>query len=257
MPQLAVPLSLLTHLQDSYWQQCQNGSPCAHTEATADLCNIAFYYLLRVGEYTPARTRGTRNTVPFAVKNVIFWRHNQIIPNTSPLCDLHQATSATVVIPRQKNGVKGQAIHHDCTGNQHSPVRSLARRVAHIMGNHGTPNSPIHTVHHPLYSRPRHVTANHINQVLKTAAEAIGLHHHGYQPSDVSSHSLRAGGAMALHLNGCDPTTIQKMGRWKSQTFLTYIHEQISAFSSGLSTKMSQAIPFTHIAGPRSITTTI
>ena len=102
----------------------------------------------------------------------------------------------------------------------------------------------------------KEVTADNVDHALKTAAGAIGLYTMGYEPSDISSHSLRAGGAMALHLNGCDTATIQKMGRWKSQTFLTYIHEQISAFSAGLSLKMSTAIPFVHIAGPRSITTT-
>ena len=40
-------------------------------------------------------------------------------------------------------------------------------------------------------------------------------------------------------------------GRWTSDTFLMYIHEQISAFTAGLSRKMSNAIPFRSIAGPR------
>jgi hypothetical protein len=60
----------------------------------------------------------------------------------------------------------------------------------------------------------------------------------------VSSHSLRAGGATALHLSGCDAKTIQILGRWSSDTFLTYIHHQIAAFSLGLSTRMATNIPF-------------
>jgi hypothetical protein len=55
---------------------------------------------------------------------------------------------------------------------------------------------------------------------------------------------------MAMHLNGVDANTIRKMGRWKSDTFLMYIHEQISAFATGVSIKMSTAIQFRHIAGP-------
>jgi hypothetical protein len=55
---------------------------------------------------------------------------------------------------------------------------------------------------------------------------------------------------MAMHLNGIDTNTIQKLGRWKSTTFLMYIHEQISAFATGVSLKMSNSIPFRHIAGP-------
>ena len=91
-----------------------------------------------------------------------------------------------------------------------------------------------------------------INATLKQAARDTGLIGNcGYEDSNVSSHSLRAGGAMALHLNGEPDLTIRKLGRWKSNTFEMYIHEQISAFSAGLSIKMSTHIPFRAIATPR------
>ncbi|CAB9508022.1 hypothetical protein SEMRO_329_G118860.1 [Seminavis robusta] len=47
-----------------------------------------------------------------------------------------------------------------------------------------------------------------------------------------------------------DSRTIQKLGRWKSQTFMDYIHDQISAFSAGVSIKMANPIPFRCIVGP-------
>ena len=228
----------------------------SHLQAQADLCNIAFYFLLRVGEYTHPRTTGTRNTKPFAVKNVTFWNGSRIVPNTASLDQLLQATSATIVIPRQTNGVKGQSIHQQCTGTRLSPIKSLARRVHHIMHNFRSQQRPIYWVKNPLFLQPRFVTPDNINHTIRLAAHATGLFNRGYEPSDVSSHSLRAGGAMALHLAGADTKTIMKMGRWKSDTFRMYIHEQISAFSAGLSTKMSQNIPFVHIAGPRTSTAT-
>ena len=55
---------------------------------------------------------------------------------------------------------------------------------------------------------------------------------------------------MAMHLNNIDHDKIRKQGRWSSDTFLMYIHEQISAFSYGLSTKMSKEIGFHNIDGP-------
>ena len=55
---------------------------------------------------------------------------------------------------------------------------------------------------------------------------------------------------MAMHLNGCTNLAIQKQGRWSSDTFLMYIHEQISAFSEGVSTRMGQRIGWRSIAGP-------
>ena len=251
-PQLAVPVSITEHLLDQHWA---NPQYCPHREAVADLSNGAFYYLLRVGEYTKPRNTKT-NTIPLRVTDITFRRANgTLIPNTSSLATLYTATEATIRMPNQKNGVKGECIHQECTGTIHSPVKSLARRVHHILNHGGTQTTGIYSVAHPLFTGWREVTSQHINAALKKAAGDINLYNLGYTASDVSSHSLRAGGAMAMHLNGIDPNTIQKMGRWKSRTFLMYIHEQISAFATGVSLKMSNSIPFRHIAGP-SVTTT-
>jgi hypothetical protein len=62
--------------------------------------------------------------------------------------------------------------------------------------------------HHPFYTNWRAITSQHINTTLKQAAGKIGLYNLGYSPGDISSHSLRAGSAMAMHLNGVDPNTI-------------------------------------------------
>ena len=87
--------------------------------------------------------------------------------------------------------------------------------------------------------------------MIKNAVRALRLDEKGFPPEAVSSHSLRAGGAMAMHLNNIDWDTIQKQGRWSSNTFLMYIHEQISAFSAGLSAKMSQGVGwFNMLEGP-------
>ena len=55
---------------------------------------------------------------------------------------------------------------------------------------------------------------------------------------------------MAMHLNGVSRDTIRKMGRWSSDTFLMYIHEQISAFSTGVSKKMATEIGWHNVEGP-------
>jgi Phage integrase family len=246
-PQLAVPVSITMHILNSQWIHSAN---CPQKEAIADLINVAFYYLLRVGEYTKPRSHKT-NTIPFSVQDITFRRPDgAIIPNNSELATLLTAAEATIRIPNQKNGVKGQCIHHDCTDLPHSPVKSLARRVHHILSNKGTSSTNIFCYTHPLKVGWQTITSQHINNTLKQAAGEIGLYLLGYTFNDISSHSLRAGGAMAMHLNGVDANTIRKMGRWKSDTFLMYIHEQISAFATGVSTKMSNAIPFRHIAGP-------
>ena len=246
-PQLAVPLAVPEHLVSA--AITSHSHDPAYT-AIADLTNIAFYYLLRVGECTRPRSNKIL-TVPFRVMDVTLRTPGgTLIPNTAPLADLLQAAEATIRIPDQKNGDKGQCVHQTCTHTALSPIKSLARRINHIMTNNGPPSTPIYYYKHPLYTTWRQVKADQITQAVKAASHAVGLYKLGYSKDDVSSHSLRGGGAMAMHLNGVDTIPIRKMGRWKSDTFLMCIHEQISAFATGVSIKMSNHIPFRHIAGP-------
>ena len=247
-PQLAVPVAITELLLD---QHRNNRQYCPRRAAIADLTNIAFYYLLRVGEYTKPRS-STTNTIPFRVMDITFRHANgRQIPNTAPLATLLTAAEATIRLPNQKNGIKGQCIHQECTGTIHSPVKSLARRVHDILSHQGLPTDGIYHYHDPFSLPLLPISSPHINKSLKQAASDIGLYQLGYTENDVSSHSLRAGGAMAMHLSGLSVPTIQKMGRWRSDTFLMYIHEQISAFATGVSIKMSTDIPFRHIAGPQ------
>ena len=244
IPKLAVPVSIAAHA--SKYAQAATTSK---QEATADLTNIAFYYLLRVGEYTYTSQNQRKRTQQFRACDITFWNNNQPIPITAPLQRLLQADAATMKISNQKNGTRGQLIHHECTKTALSPVKSLARRVAHIMRHTTETQTPISA----FYSTPakqQHIGAGHINQFVKESVKSLGLHHCGYNARAVSSHSLRAGGAMAMHLNNINRDTIKKFGRWSSDTFLMYIHEQIGAFSKGVSTKMTRTIQFQNIAGP-------
>ena len=53
VPQLAVSVTVPTKLAENAYADDEN--PCAFSQAVADLALIAFYYLLRAGEYTKPR----------------------------------------------------------------------------------------------------------------------------------------------------------------------------------------------------------
>jgi integrase len=240
-PKLAVPVTV------PHWCVATGlASTSPKARAVGDLTNVAFYYLLRVGEYTylpPARKRRTRQ---FRVRDVKFWRNGHVIPLDSP--DLLLADAGTLTLTNQKNGTKGAVIHNDATFTVSCPVRALARRVTHILSNTSDLDTPLSA----YYDRGqlKHVLSSHINTAVKSAVKALKLKLCGFTARLVSSHSLRAGGAMAMKLNGEDRDTIRKQGRWSSDTFLMYIHEQIAAFSSGISARMSRHIPFVNLKGP-------
>ena len=245
---LAVPVTVA-----HYHAQLATLSSNPKQQAISHLTNIAFYYLLRVGEYTYSGANQKRRTTQFRVQDVIFRKGQHIIPNTAPLQRLLQATTATLIIDNQKNGQRGQCIHHHCTGKANSPIKSLAHRVSHIMSHTANQATPLSTYYTPD-GAVHNVLASHINQAVKSAVVLLGLSKQGFHPSRVSSHSLRAGGAMALKLHGYDRDTIKKLGRWSSDTFLTYIHEQISAFSAGIAETMSIPIPFHNIESSLTVT---
>ena len=249
-PKLAVPVSVVAHLVTN---ALKKGSKTTNKQKhLAHLCNIAFYYLLRVSEYTKAyKNQEGKQTQPFRVGDITLRHKGKIIPPSSSLAQLLTADEGTLRIPNQKSGIKGQVIHHFCTGTQLSPIKSLAYIIHHIMNSGGNCHTCIGT-YFDRPGNPKYVNSTDISRSLKAAAKAVGLFQAPfmYQPEDVSSHSLRAGGAMALHCNGCTSHTIQIQGRLRSQTFMMYIHEQISSFAQGLSLKMSRKVPFRKIASP-------
>ena len=99
-----------------------------------------------------------------------------------------------------------------------------------------------------MNNKIKHVTSKHIIEMLRLAAKSLELDKQAIDPDLIGAHSLRSGGAMALKLHGYDDTTIRKMGRWTSDTFLQYIHNQIAHLSEDISKKMSMALPFLNIA---------
>ena len=56
------------------------------------------------------------------------------------------------------------------------------------------------------------------------------------------------GGANALALSGHSDMEIQKMGRWRGDTFKEYVREELAGFSEGMSTAMKQNFGFVNIA---------
>jgi hypothetical protein len=60
---------------------------------------------------------------------------------------------------------------------------------------------------------------------------------------------LRCGGANALSLAGYSDRHIQKLGRWRGETFKEYIKEQLCCFSKGMSRSMKKMFNFVNVEG--------
>jgi hypothetical protein len=229
------------------------------TKATGDLSLVAFYYLLRIGEYT---TKGSRNeskqTVQFRMKDVVFfiadeWGKLKQLPRNASDEDIMNAQCATLRLDNQKNGWRNVCVNQHHNGDNTFcgvRVRGLGRRYIHIrkhMRNNW--NTNLSAVWDDKGKR-MDVTDKHIRNGLKLAATALNYPElRGIPVERVDTHSLRIGGANALHLAGYSDREIQKMGRWCGDTFKEYVREQLSIFSEGMSRKMSKMFEFVNIEG--------
>jgi hypothetical protein len=242
-PQLAIPVSVFEDIMKH-----EGTSAAPKDRALADLVILAFFFLLRVGEYTPSGNRQTRTT-QLRRKDLQFWRQrpNGIMDRLSPLStleDLLEADSVTITIDNQKNGQRDASLHHDALPtNTLCPVKAAARRFVQVRTCAPHNSNAIIS----LYAPQKHVTALQMSGGLRRAALRSMIWLQGYDLARIGPHSLRASGAMQLKLNGVSDSMIQKMGRWSSNTWLQYLHGQISCLTRGLSSQMAKPVLYFNI----------
>ena len=131
--------------------------------------------------------------------------------------------------------------------DKHGPIISAARRIHHILSNGGTDENLFcnFLTDEGMWQS---ITSADMRMAVRLRVHQLGLQDHGIDPDLVGVHSLQAGGAMALKLQGVPDTTIKKQGRWTSMTFLQYIHTQIAHLTMDLSTKISTKLHFQNTA---------
>ena len=209
--------------------------------AVGDLTLIAFYYLLRIGEYT---TKGSRNnskqTEEFKMGDIMFFAKDangnlQCLPRDAPDDLICNAEGATMKLDNQKNGWKGVCVYQETNGDTiFCPVRALGRQYVHLRANGATEKTILSAYYHE--GKRFDVSADHVSVALKMAATALEYPILKGIPIDrINTHSLRSGGANALALAGYSDMQIQKMGRWRGATFKEYIRNELACFSTGMS----------------------
>ena len=213
----------------------KNGSPRDH--AIADLSWIAFFFLLRPGEYCAGGTKTV--TTPFTLRDIQFFVGNQPFQATTasaPTCAA--ATFGSLLFTTQKNGVKGESIGHGATGHPRAcAVATIRRRVAHLRQHGATPDTHLAVIFNgTAWSTVR---SAEITTALRAATTLMGPQV-GFTPEDVSARLMRAGGAMALLMSRVDTDTIRLVGRWRSDVMLRCLHTTTKTFTEGLASRMVQ-----------------
>jgi len=98
-----------------------------------------------------------------------------------------------------------------------------------------------------VHGRISHITQKQVNDALRDGVKAYGKSKLQILVSEVGTHSLRLGSAMAMYLGGIPVYAIQLIGRWKSESFMKYLRKQIEQFTLGISSKMLTMQVFRHV----------
>ena len=195
-------------------------------KVVGDWALIAYYYLLRIGEYTTKRLRNeSKQTKQFKMEDVRFFAkdsrgHLRMLDWEAPDDVIMSADSATLKLDNQKNGWKAVCVHHETNGNMvYDGVKALCRRYVHVR-RHMTGAKQWSTFMSAFYEDEARydLSDSDMRTNLKWAAEVLNYpDEKGIPVEHVDTHALRMGGANALALSGYSNTQIQKMGRWRGR----------------------------------------
>ncbi len=229
--------------------------PTALNHTVADLTTIAFYYLLRIGEYTVKGTRKkTKCTVQFKMKDVTFFKKDKCgcimcLSCNAPHADILPADGATLKLDNQKNGHKGVCVYQQNTGDPiHCPVHALGQRYQLLRENKAT--NKMFICAYWMEGQAYNVTDDNISKALRRAATTLQYPlYQGIPIEQIDTYSLRIGGACALALSGFSEMHIQKMGRWRGDTFKEYVRKELHCFSDGMAKAMKQCFQFVNVTG--------
>jgi len=217
--------------------------------AIGELVLIAFYFLLRVGEYTFAT--GQRRTQIFCLQDVkLFSDQQEIAPHL-----VHQfwdcINMVSLTIDNQKNGHHGDTISHHALEDKTNPcclAKALIVWVIDLVNDKAKPETLLCAFWEVPSGSWQFVHSKDIVGMVKKAVPLAGVETSGFLEDNIGSHSLQAGGAMAMYINGQDVMKIQQAGHWTSNTFMTYIHNQLDVVSKGLSQATLQPTPYLNMA---------
>jgi hypothetical protein len=220
-----IPIQVIMHVLSAAY--CANGT--VGTQCIADMICIAFFFLLRPGEYTGT----TGVTHPFLLRDVqLFIGQRRLSNLTASLADIGAATSVSLTFTDQKNGVRGEVVSHSRSGSPLTcPVLAITRRVIHLREHNAPLDAPLASYY--TTARRSTVSAKNVTDTLRISVAALGPSL-GFLPKDVSARSLRAGGATALLCADVDAQKIRMLGRWQSDAMLRYLHATRRSFSSSV-----------------------
>ena len=208
-------------------------------QAFADTICIAFFFLLRPGEYTGTSDDDTA----FRLSDIrLFIGARRICLASASDRELEAASAVKLHFTTQKNQRRGDIIshgrsHHALCCPVRATVRCILRHRAWFRRKGLAYDETVVFASYYYRDRRIRIRAIDVTKQLRFAATHC-FHATGIAPNDISARSLRAGGAMALLCGNIDSDTIKLVGRWASDAMMRYLHQEAQPIMKRLAVTM-------------------
>jgi hypothetical protein len=189
--------------------------------AIADMITIAFFFLMRPGEYT-----GTLwDDAAFKLQDVgLYVQGCKLDLFAANYADIKSITSVSYIFTTQKNGNRNEKLVHGLSGDPWwCPVNATVRCVPLHRRHKASLATPLASFYRG--NRRTLVKARDVMEVLRYAMR-LNVHRTGIEPSEISARSLRAGWDMSLLHGKVDLSNIRMMGWWHRDAIMRYLHVQ-------------------------------
>jgi hypothetical protein len=150
--------------------------------------------------------------------------------------EMNGATSVSYMFTTQKNGIRNEKIIHGLSGTGLCyPVRATGHRIKYLGLNGAKCTVPIAYIY--VCNRRTAIKEKQITETIRHAI-TMNFHRTGIAADEVSAHSLRADGAMALLCGKVDMNLIQILGWWHSDAMIRYLYMQAQPIVQHFAEKM-------------------
>ena len=157
-------------------------SSCNITIGVSDMIILAFFFLLRPGEYTDSPS----DTTPFCLQDIqLFVGDRCLNLTTASDAQILAACFGALTFTDQKNGVRGEVVGLACSGDPYlCPVRAIGRRIIHLRRHAAPPNISTCTCMStsvPLSSPPSLLPSSSMlfGQAITFLGPELGFNHQG------------------------------------------------------------------------------
>jgi hypothetical protein len=214
-------------------------------QAIGQLTTVAIFFAMRSCKYLKVTQAEKQWTNILHLRNLWFFKDGKLIEHNNP--DLEFSDCISITFEMQKKDNKNDTITQMASGDVNMClVRMGAANVQRIQSYKGANNDTPITAFW-CFNRIHHVTSKQVKAAMKDAIQAIGEDVLHIKKSEISTHLIRLGCAMAMFLSDCLVCLIMMIGPWSSNAFLGYIRKQVEQFSHNVSKQMTTQMFHRHI----------